>query len=171
MILSGAPHNPGIRYIVNVDTSNAINNRPTESFSITLSCGKRIFPSKYNAHVPNTAIQIAKNTSLSSQCFCNTKSALDKNLNAKANSRNPNDTFTVFIQPPERGKVLSQPGNIANSIKGKANASEKPNIPISGAKPPFDAASTKIVPTIGPVHENDTTARANAIKKIPTIPP
>ncbi|GAL82774.1 hypothetical protein JCM19274_4088 [Algibacter lectus] len=50
-------------------------------------------------------------------------------------------------------------------------ANEKPNIPITGANPPFDAASTSKVPTIGPVQENDTMARANAIKKIPTSPP
>ena len=37
--------------------------------------------------------------------------------------------------------------------------------------PPIVAASTNKVPTIGPVHEKDTRARANAMKKIPKIPP
>src|SRR5690554_5045833 len=91
---------------------------------------------------------MAKNTSRSNQCFCNTKSAFDKNLNANANSKNPKDTFTVFIQPPERGIEFNQPGNIANNIKGNARANEKPNIPIKGAVPPFAAASTSKVPTI-----------------------
>jgi hypothetical protein len=50
-------------------------------------------------------------------------------------------------------------------------ADEKPNIPIIGAIPPFDADSTNRVPTIGPVQENDTIAKANAIKKIPIKPP
>ena len=50
-------------------------------------------------------------------------------------------------------------------------ANENPNIPIIGAKPPFDADSTSNVPTIGPVQENETTANANAIKKMPIIPP
>ena len=50
---------------------------------------------------------MAKNTSLSNRCNCKTKSALDKNLNAKANSKNPNTTFTVFNQPPDLGKVFT----------------------------------------------------------------
>lgn len=33
------------------------------------------------------------------------------------------------------------------------------------------AASTKSVPMIGPVQENDTNTRVNAMKKIPTYPP
>ena len=130
-----------------------------------------IFPNKYNAKAPKIAIQIAKNTSLSSKCSCKTKSAFDKNLNAKANSRKPKTTFTVFNQPPDFGNECNHPGNIANNINGKANANENPNIPIIGAIPPFDAASTKSVPTIGPVQENETIAKANAINKIPIIPP
>src|SRR5690606_9419426 len=114
---------------------------------------------------------MAKNTSRSNQCFCSTKSAFDKNLKANANSKNPNETFTVFIHPPERGIEFNQPGNMANNINGNAKANEKPNIPTNGAKPPLDAASTNSVPTIGPVHENDTIANANAIKKIPINPP
>jgi hypothetical protein len=43
------------------------------------------------------AIQIAK--TLLFKCNC-TKSAFDKNLKAKANSRNPKTTFTVFNHPP-----------------------------------------------------------------------
>ena len=73
--------------------------------------------------------------------------------------------------PPDFGKEFNQPGNMANNINGKANANEKPNIPIIGAIPPLEAASTKSVPTIGPVHENETIASANAINKIPIIPP
>ena len=114
---------------------------------------------------------MAINNSLSNQCFCKTKSALDKNLKAKANSKNPKETFTVFNQPPDFGIEFNQPGNIANNINGKAIANEKPNIPMIGANPPFEADSTSKVPTIGPVQENETTAKANAIKKIPTIPP
>ena len=96
------------------------------------------------------------NTSLSNKCNCRTKSAFDKNLKAKANSRNPRNTFTVFNHPPDFGNVFNQPGNIANNIKGNAKANEKPNIPTSGAIPPFEAASTNKVPTIGPVQENET---------------
>ena len=96
---------------------------------------------------------MAIKTSRSSKCNCNTKSALDKNLKAKANSKNPRTTFTVFNQPPDLGKEFNQPGNIANNIKGKAKAREKPNIPTTGAIPPLEAASTNKVPTIGPVQE------------------
>src|SRR5436190_23766662 len=110
-------------------------------------------------------------TSLSNKCNCNTRSALDKNLKAKANSRNPKNTFTVFNHPPDFGKVFNQPGNIANNMNGKAKANEKPNIPTIAAIPPFEAASTNKVPTIGPVHENETIAKAKAINKIPIIPP
>ena len=60
---------------------------------------------------------------------------------------------------------------MANNIKGKAKANENPNIPIIGAIPPLEAASTKSVPTIGPVQEKDTIANAKAMNKIPIIPP
>src|SRR6478609_10331748 len=114
---------------------------------------------------------MAMKTSLSNKCNCNTKSALDKNLKAKANSKKPKNTFTVFNHPPDFGNVFNQPGNIAKSMNGKAKANEKPNIPTSGAIPPFEAASTNRVPTIGPVHENETIAKAKAMNKIPIIPP
>src|SRR5436190_23240090 len=97
-----------------------------------------------------------KKTSLSSKCVCNTKSALDKNLKAKANSKKPKNTFTVFNHPPDFGNVFNQPGNIAKSINGKANANEKPNIQTSGATPHFEEASINSVLTIGPVHELET---------------
>ena len=81
-------------------------------------------------------------------------------MNAKASSKNPKTTLTVFNQPPDFGNEFNQPGNIANNIKGKAKANENPNIPTTGAIPPLEAASTKSVPTIGPVHEKDTIAKA-----------
>ena len=170
-IFKGAPHNPGIKYKVNDNTNKATNNLPTEIWITGLSCGKAIFPNKYNAQAPNTAIQITRNISLSKICNCNTKSTLDKNLKAKANSKNPSDTLTVFNQLPDFGNEFNQPGNMANSIKGKAIADEKPSIPIIGPMPPNCAASAIKVPTIGPVQEKDTIASANAINKIPTKPP
>src|SRR5690606_38475454 len=100
------------------------------------------------------------------------KSTTDKNFIAKANSKNPKETFTVFIQLPERGKVLSHPGNAANNPNGKANANENPNIPIKGPVllPPMEASTSK-VPIIGPVQLNVTKHNVNAIKKIPIKPP
>ena len=105
------------------------------------------------------------------QCF--TISAFDKNLNANASSKNPKTTFTVFNQPPDFGKDCNQFGNNANKAKGKANASPNPPIPkVNCIAPPSEAnepASNE--PKIGPVHENETNARVNAIKKIPKIFP
>ena len=118
------------------------------------------------------AIQIAINTSLSNKWACKTKSAFDKNLNAKANSKNPKTTFTVFNQPPDFGNEFNQPGNAANKAKGNAIAVEKPNMLIIGAiLSPVVAAATKAEPTNGPVQEKETIAKANAIKKIPITPP
>src|SRR5690606_28140528 len=95
-----------------------------------------------------------------------------KNFKANANSKNPKVTFTLFNQPPDEGRLFIQPGNIAKSANGIAKANEKPNIPIAGPNnSPIVAACTNKVPIIGPVHENDTTARVAAIKKIPKNPP
>ncbi|MNG10821.1 hypothetical protein D3C84_943140 [compost metagenome] len=77
----------------------------------------------------------------------------------------------MFSHPPDFGNAFSQPGKAANNENGKAIAIENPNIPTIGAIPPFEAASTNNVPTIGPVQENDTIAKARAIKKIPISPP
>ena len=92
-------------------------------------------------------------------------------MNARANSKNPKNTLTVFNQPPDFGSEFIHPGKAAKSVKGKANAKENPNIPTNGAMPPIVADSTNKVPTIGPVQEKDTRASANAMKKIPKIPP
>ena len=118
-------------------------------------------------------IHKAINTSLLSNPQCSTKSALDKNLKAKASSRNPKTTFTVFNHPPDFGNEFNQFGNRANKANGNANASPNPPIPaVNCIAPPSevsDPASNE--PRIGPVHEKDTIARVKAIKKIPMIPP
>ena len=101
-----------------------------------------------------------------------TKSALDKNLSANANSINPRQTFIVFYQLPDFGICSSTFGNMANNAKGKPNAIPKPAIPAVNSQAPesplSDPASS--VPKIGPVHENETIAKVNAIKNIPTKP-
>ena len=51
--------------------------------------------------------QIPKNTSLLSSPQCCTRSALDKNLNANANSKKANTFLTVSNQPPDLGKLCS----------------------------------------------------------------
>src|SRR5690606_41049785 len=97
---------------------------------------------------------------------------LDKNLKAKASSKNPRDTFTVFNQPPDFGISFKKAGKRAKIINGIARAIEKPNMPIAGpSKAPLETTSASKYPIIGPVHENETSAKVNAIKKIPISPP
>ena len=107
----------------------------------------------------------------SNKCAFTTRSALLKNFNARASSKNPKLTFTLFNQPPLDGIEFNQDGKMANKVNGKAMAKENPNIPQNGPMPPFFAACTSKVPTIGPVHENETRASVKAMKKIPTSPP
>ena len=111
------------------------------------------------------------NTSRSSKCQSSTISALERNLRAKASSIKPSTTLTELSQPPDLGSPESQPGNRAKSVNGKARAMANPAMPTTGPqKLPLTAASTRIVPTKGPVHENDTKAKVKAMKKIPTSP-
>src|SRR5210317_1651619 len=103
---------------------------------------------------------------------CATKSALERNFNAKANSKNPNTTFTVVIQLPDLGSAFSVFGNKANRPKGKPKAIPKPSIPMDNCIAPPSAVREPASkePKMGPVQENETMARVNAIKKIPNIP-
>ena len=111
--------------------------------------------------------------SLSKICQSITKSAIDKNLNAKANSINPNTTLTVFNHPPDFGKFPIILGNKANIINGNAKPSPKPSIAIVNnvAPPSVDKTPPITAPKAGPVQENETIISVKAIKKIPTNPP
>ena len=105
------------------------------------------------------------------QCF--TKSALDRNLNAKASSRKPKTTFVVLSHPPDFGSAFSMFGNSANSANGKPSAVPKPPIPAVNCQAPPSAESEPASndPKIGPVQEKDTIDNVNAIKKTPNMPP
>ena len=114
------------------------------------------------------------NNSRLSKNVLETKSAFDKNLRAKANYINPRTTFTVFIQPPDFGKLCNACGNNANNPKTSAQANPKP------AKAKVNNVGTLVAPAttppnklpkIGPVQENDTMTKVKAIKKIPINPP
>ena len=94
-----------------------------------------------------------------------------KNLKAKAISRKPNTTFTELSQPPDLGSVLNQLGKKANKVNGIAKAKEKPNIPTIGLINSPPAEETKMLPTIGPVQENETNTMVKAIKNTPISPP
>ncbi len=83
----------------------------------------------------------------------------------------PRTTFIEFSQLPDFGRPLNHEGNIERRVNGREKARENPNIPRIGfrASPPAD--STSNAPTIGPVHEKDTSTNVNAIKKAPIYPP
>ena len=147
---------------------------PTGSFFfLGPSCGNLIKPNKYNARPSAQSTQIAINISLFNNPQCSTRSALERNLKAKANSIKPKTTFTVLSQPPLFGKVFNQFGNNANKANGNAKANPKPPIPIDNciAPPSLDKEPPSRDPKIGPVHEKETMASVRAIKKIPMIPP
>src|SRR5687768_3948066 len=114
-------------------------------------------------------IQIAKKTSRLSSPQCSTRSALEINFIAKASSRNPKTIFTVFIHPPDLGSEFNQLGNMANSAKGRPNASPKPAMAtVSGKALPFWFSEPTIrEPRIGPVQEKETIHNVKAMKKIP----
>ena len=118
-------------------------------------------------------IQRPKKISIFTNPQCFTKSALERNLRARANSKNPKTTFTLFIQPPDFGSLFNKPGNAANKPKGKANANPNPPIPTVNCIAPDDEdiVPAKREPNIGPVQEKDTNARVRAMKNIPIIPP
>ena len=80
---------------------------------------------------------------------------------------NPNTIFRVVIHEPDFGADFSHEGNMANSVKGRASARAKPNIPTAGASQlPVVVVCTNNMPMIGPVQENDTSTSVNAIRKI-----
>ena len=137
------------------------------------SCGNLIRLNRYKANPRKITIQIPINTSLFKSPQCSTKSALDKNLKAKANSKKPKTTFVVFNHPPDFGKEFNQLGNNANKAKGKAKANPNPVIPavncVAAPVEVIDPANND--PKIGPVQEKETMAKVNAIKKIPINPP
>ena len=92
-------------------------------------------------------------------------------MSAKASSIKPSVTLMTFIQPPDLGADLSRDGNMANNVNGIASAIAKPSIPIVGATIlPWVETATSRNPMIGPVHENDTKARVNAIRNMLSNP-
>ena len=92
-------------------------------------------------------------------------------MSDNASSMKPSTTFTVLSQPPDFGIFLSMVGKRANTVNGMARAIAKPVIPTTGPITlPRLAASTKRVPIIGPVQENDTITSVAAMKKMLSIP-
>ena len=100
---------------------------------------------------------------------CFTRSALERNFIAIAISRKPKTTFTEFSQPPDLGKECSQFGKIAKTVKGNARAKPNPPRPAVSGHEPSAAVPASKEPRIGPVHENETMANVNAIKKMPAV--
>ena len=80
-------------------------------------------------------------------------------------------TLTAFIQPPDFGALFSSCGKRAKRVKGSARATAKPVMPMAGAAmlPCVDTATSRN-PMMGPVHEKDTSASVNAIRKMDSQP-
>lgn len=135
------------------------------------SCGNLINPNKYKAVNKNNSTHNPINNSYPNIPQCLVISAVLKNFNANANSIKPSTTLTLVIQDPDLGNEFNIAGNAANNPNGNARARENPNITTIGPRDEDLADSTIAVPMIGPVQENDTIAKVNAMKKIPTIPP
>ena len=86
---------------------------------------------------------------------------------------NPITTFTVLSHPPPLFlRSFRSEGKNARSVKGRANASENANIVTIGIHhaPLLDVAWIRTLPTIGPVHENDTSTSVRAMKNTPASP-
>ena len=116
---------------------------------------------------------MARNGSMVRASQCLTKSALDRNFSASANSKKPRITLMVFIQLPDLGKDCMILGKAANTANGSASPKPKPPIPaVSCQAPPLEVkAPASSEPRIGPVQEKDTKAKVSAAKKIPIPPP
>ena len=83
----------------------------------------------------------------------------------------PSTIFSMFIQEPDFGACFSHAGNRAKSVKGRAKASAKPNMPRAGASQlPLVVVSTSSSPMMGAVHENETSTKVNAIRKMESSP-
>ena len=162
---SGAPQRPGSRYAAKASETTAAIKRSAPICVLSESPKNRMIRSRYNPRHTNIATHNAMNTSLSKMCQPYAKSATDRNFNDNANSTKPRITFIVFSHPPDFGRPFNHDGNIANTVKGTANAIANPNIPTAGPTTlPCVTASTSSVPIIGPVHENETSTKVNAIR-------
>lgn len=128
-------------------------------------------PKQYKVNPILTKAQMPTNTSRFNNPQCITKSAFDKNLNAKANSKNANTFLTVSNQPPLLGNDCNQLGKIANNAKGNAKANPKPANPAVNCQLPPLAVPTNKDPKIRQVQEKRNNGKVNAIKKIPPILP
>ena len=91
-------------------------------------------------------------------------------MKPSATSTNPSTTFTELSQPPLLGSFLSIEGKKAKRVKGRAKASEKASMVTIGLQnsPAVDLMSTE--PTMGPVHEKETSTSVSAMKKMPASP-
>src|SRR5438128_551061 len=101
-------------------------------------------PKRYSVNPEPINIHTPINTSRFNKPQCITRSALDKNLNASASSRNANTFLTVSNHPPDFGNDCNQSGKIANNAKGNASANPNPARPkVKGHAPPLNEPTNK----------------------------
>jgi len=93
------------------------------------------------------------------------------NFRLNASIRKPRTTFTELSHPPDFGRRFNTAGKNAKIVKGIAKARPNANIPITGLRISPVAASTRRLPTIGPVQEKETITVVSARKKEAKAPP
>src|ERR1035437_8936883 len=120
--------------------------------------------------MPNNTIHKVRNTSRVRMCISYTKSALEANFKARANSNKPSVTLMVLSHPPDLGILFNQLGTMANKPKGSAKPNPKPKKPNKGPVGELVTKGSKL-PIKIPVQENETIDKVVAIKKMPRKPP
>tara|TARA_B100001741_G_scaffold224235_1_gene186245 strand:+ start:1804 stop:2109 length:306 start_codon:yes stop_codon:yes gene_type:complete len=77
--------------------------------------------------------------------------------------------LNLLIQPPDFGIFFTTLGKNDKNENGNASANPKPKIATVKSAAPESTVNdpTSKDPRIGPVHEKETIANVNAIKKIP----
>src|SRR5690606_36885 len=110
-------------------------------------------------------IQRPIKSSLFKNPHCLTRSALDKNLRANANSINPKTTLSTVSQPPDLGRAFRRFGKMANKAKGTPRPMPKPLMAGVMSFELLMLPNTR--PRMGPVQEKETMAKVKAMKKMP----
>ena len=96
----GCPKRPRPIYRAKEKRIILITKRGTPIVFSSESCGRRIFPIRYNPVRKTITTQVARTNGLVKISQPQTRSVLLKNLNAAAISRKPIDTFTALSHPP-----------------------------------------------------------------------
>src|SRR5574344_1277934 len=81
---------------------------------------------------------------------------MERNFIPSASSINPSTTLTEFSQPPDFGSLSKSDGTNAKIVNGIAKAIENASIATTGAQISPCVLLIKMLPTMGPVQEKET---------------